>query len=166
MSPAAVAARHDGLPPVAAPDARVLILGSFPGEASLAVAQYYAHPRNHFWRLLAAVLGEPVDTLPYAQRLERLRARRVALWDTIVACERRGSLDQAIRVPVRGEVARMRAVAPGIAVVAFNGGTAARGAPAWRAAGYVTLALPSSSPAYTLPLARKLEAWRALGSWL
>jgi len=155
-----------GLPPVADADARVLILGSFPGEASLAARQYYAHPRNHFWPLLAAILDEPLTTLAYPARLARLKSRGVAVWDTIIACERMGSLDTAIRNARRGQAARMRRRAPGIRVVGFNGGTAARAAPAWRAAGYATLTLPSSSPAFTRPFAEKLSAWRAITEFL
>ena len=155
-----------GLPPVAASDARVLILGSFPSEASLAARQYYAHPRNHFWPLLEAVLDEPLTMLPYRARLVRLKARGVAVWDSIVACERAGSLDAAIRNAQRGEIARMRTLAPRIRLVGFNGGTASRAAPAWHAAGYATLVLPSSSPAYTRPFAEKLAAWRALSTFL
>ena len=160
------AAGRRGLPPVLPPEARVLVLGSFPGVASLAARQYYAHPRNHFWPVMGAVLGEPLCAMPYAERLARLAARGVALWDTIVACERRGSSDQAIRNAVRAEVSRVRRAAPGIVVVAFNGNTAARAAPRWHEAGYATLALPSTSPAYTRPLAEKIAAWRALGAWL
>ncbi len=158
--------RRRGLPPVLAPDARVLVLGSFPSEASLTAKQYYAHPRNHFWPLMGALLDEPLGALPYPQRLVRVRAHGVAIWDTIVACERAGSLDAAIRNAERGEIARVRRVARSLCSVAFNGGTAARAAPAWRAAGYETLLLPSTSPAYTLPFAAKLDAWRALLPWL
>jgi hypoxanthine-DNA glycosylase len=158
--------RRRGLPPVLAASARVLVLGSFPSEASLAAKQYYAHPRNHFWPLLGALLDEPLATLPYRMRLARVRAHGVAIWDTIIACERAGSLDAAIRNAERGEIARVRRVAASLRAVAFNGGTAARAAPAWRAAGYATLLLPSTSPAYTLPFAAKLEAWRALLPWL
>src|SRR6185312_12421196 len=110
----AAAPRQRGLPPVIAPDARVLILGSFPSEASLAARQYYAHPRNHFWPILGSVLNEPFAELPYADRLSRIRAHRVAIWDTIVACERTGSLDAAIRNAERGEIARVRRVARGL----------------------------------------------------
>jgi len=162
----ASAARRRGLPPVLAPDARVLILGSFPSEASLAARQYYAHPRNHFWPILGALLDEPLATLDYDARLARVRAHRVAIWDTIIACERRGSLDAAIRNAERGEIARVRRTARDLRAVAFNGGTAARAAPAWEAAGYATLVLPSTSPAYTKPLADKLAAWSALRAWL
>ncbi|MBU6483394.1 MAG: DNA-deoxyinosine glycosylase [Betaproteobacteria bacterium] len=160
------ARRRRGLPPVLGSDARVLILGSFPSEASLAARQYYAHPRNHFWPILGAVLGEALAELPYDQRLARVRAHRVGIWDTIVACERDGSLDAAIRNAECGEIARARRVARGLKAVCFNGRTAGRAGAAWREAGYATLVLPSTSPAYTLPLADKLAAWRALASWL
>ena len=160
------AARRRGLPPIVAPDARLLILGSFPGEASLAAARYYAHPRNQFWRLVGDVLDEPLHELEYADRLARLCARRIALWDTFVACRREGSLDAAIRDPVRGEVATITAAAPHLAAVAFNGTTAGKAAPAWAAAGFATVVLPSSSPAHTLAFERKRDAWRALREWL
>jgi len=162
----AKAPRRRGLPPVLAADTRVLILGSFPGEASLAARQYYAHPRNHFWPLLAAVVGEPLSELPYADRLASLLAHRIGVWDTIVACARAGSLDVAIRDATRGETGRVRRAAPDVALVCFNGVTAARAAPAWRAAGYATIALPSTSPAYTRPFAEKLAAWRRIADHL
>jgi hypoxanthine-DNA glycosylase len=154
--------RKRGLPPVLARDTRVLILGSFPGEASLAAQEYYAHPRNHFWPLLGAVLGLPIADLPYRRRLSMLRERGIGLWDVIVACERRGSLDGAIRNAEHGEIERVRRVARRLELVCFNGKTAARAKSAWRDAGYVTLVLPSSSPAYTRPFAEKLVAWHAI----
>jgi len=160
--PGSGAPRLRGLPPILAADTRVLILGSFPGVASLAAKQYYAHPRNHFWPLLGAILDEPLPALPYAERLARLRAHRVGLWDTIVACAREGSLDTAIRDAVRGETARVRRSAPKVELVCFNGKTAARAEPAWRAAGYDTRVLPSSSPAYTRPFAEKLATWSVI----
>lgn len=155
-----------GLPPVLAHDTRVLILGSFPGEASLAAKQYYAHPRNHFWPLLGALLDAPLQALPYRDRLALLRENRIGLWDVIVACQRQGSLDGAIRNPQRGDIARVRRAAPGLALVCFNGKTAARAEPIWRAAGYDTLALLSSSPAYTRPFAEKLAAWGPISDYL
>jgi TDG/mug DNA glycosylase family protein len=158
--------RRRGLPPLLAPDARVLILGSFPSEASLAARQYYAHPRNHFWPVLSALLNEPLVQMSYPARTARVRLHGIAIWDTIVACERKGSLDVAIRNAERGEIARIRRVARGLRAVCFNGGTAARAEPAWRAEGFATLILPSTSPAHTLPLARKVDAWRALTEYL
>jgi hypoxanthine-DNA glycosylase len=158
--------RHRGLPPVLAPHARVLILGSFPSEASLAAREYYAHPRNHFWPILGAVLNEPLAALPYAERLARVKAHRVAIWDTIISCERAGSLDAAIRNAEQGEIKRVRRVAHDLKAVCFNGSTAARAKTAWAHAGYATLVLPSTSPAYTLPISDKLAAWRSLAHWL
>jgi len=151
---------------VLARDTRVLILGSFPGEASLAAKQYYAHPRNHFWPLVGALLDAPLPTMPYRQRLAALRANGVGLWDAIVACERDGSLDGAIRNAERADVRRVRRSAPTVALVCFNGKTSGRAEPVWREAGYATLVLPSSSPANTLPFAGKLAAWRAIGDFL
>jgi hypoxanthine-DNA glycosylase len=158
--------RRRGLPPLLAPDARVLILGSFPSEASLAARQYYAHPRNHFWPVLSALLNEPLVEMSYPARTARVRLYGIAIWDTIIACERKGSLDAAIRNAERGEIARVRRVARGLRAVCFNGGTAARAEASWRAEGFATLVLPSTSPAYTLPLVRKVDAWRALMEYL
>ena len=147
-------------------DARVLILGSFPGVASLSARQYYAHPRNHFWPVLGAIIGEPLATLAYRERLRRVRAHRIGIWDTIVACERSGSLDADIRDALQGEIVRITRVARGLRAVCFNGATAARAEAGWRDAGFATLRLPSTSPAYTKPLADKVAAWRALAAWL
>ena len=166
VSRAVAPRRRRGLPPVIAPNARVLILGSFPSEASHAAGQYYAHPRNHFWPILGAVLDEPLADLAYADRLSRIRARGVAIWDTIIACERAGSLDTAIRNAEQGEIVRIRRVARELKAVCFNGNTAGRARPAWAAAGYATLVLPSTSPAYTRPVEEKLAAWRALREFL
>lgn len=159
--------RHQhGLPPAIDAQTRLLVLGSFPSEASLAAAQYYAHPRNHFWPLLAAVLELPLPALPYTRRLAALRRYRVGLWDVIVRCKRAGSSDGEIRDATHGEIEIARRRAPRLAVVCFNGQTAARAAGDWEAAGYGVRALPSSSPAYTLPFADKLAAWRVIGNLL
>jgi hypoxanthine-DNA glycosylase len=149
-----------GLPPVLDAATRVLILGSFPGAASLAARQYYAHPRNHFWPLLGALLDLPLADLTYARRLSALRAHRIGLWDSIVRCARAGSADAAIRRAELAEIALARRRAPELERVCFNGQTAARAAPLWREAGYAVCVLPSSSPAYTLPFIEKLAAWR------
>jgi hypoxanthine-DNA glycosylase len=163
---ATVTKRQRGLPPVVDARTRVLVLGSFPGVASLAARQYYAHPRNHFWPIVGAILGEPLVEMPYAKRLQRLAARRIGVWDIIVACQRRGSSDAAIRNAERGSVSRIHRAAEALALVCFNGNTAATARPVWQAAGYATLALPSTSPAYTRPFTEKLAAWRAIEAWL
>ena len=91
--------------PVGSADARLLILGSLPGEASLAAQRYYAHPTNQFWRLLGGAIGEGLAALDYQARLERLAARDIALWDVVAEARRRGSLDGAIRAATPNELA-------------------------------------------------------------
>jgi hypoxanthine-DNA glycosylase len=156
-----VAERQRGLAPILGAATRVLVLGSFPGAASLAAGQYYAHPRNHFWPLIGELLQLPLAELPYDRRIRSMQAAGLGLWDTIVACRREGSLDGAIRDPEWGDPRLALDCAPRLALVCFNGKTAARALPRWRDAGTATLALPSTSPAYTLPLAAKVAAWRA-----
>lgn len=152
-----------GLAPVLDRNVRVLILGSFPGAASLAAGQYYAHPRNQFWRLLGAAIGEDLAALPYPQRLLRLLAHRIGLWDVIAACNRNGSLDTAIRDPRANDFTRLRQLCPALRRVCFNGKTAGRHAKDFEAAGFETLVLPSSSPAHAaLGFEQKLASWQAL----
>jgi hypothetical protein len=86
-----------GFPPIIDGRTETLILGSFPSEASLAAGQYYAHPRNQFWRLLGALLGEPLAELDYGERAARVLAHRFGIWDVLDACRRPGSLDADIR---------------------------------------------------------------------
>jgi hypoxanthine-DNA glycosylase len=152
-----------GLPPVVGRASRVLILGSFPGEASLVQARYYAHPRNQFWPILGALLGEPLAGLPYEDRLERLKARGLALWDVLGACRRRGSLDAAIRDARANDFDALLDAMPGLGAVVFNGATAAKAAPDFAARGLATYRMPSTSPAHAgLSFEGKLAGWRAL----
>ncbi|SPA25645.1 DNA-deoxyinosine glycosylase [Cupriavidus taiwanensis] len=154
---------HQGLPPVIDAHTRVLVLGSFPGAASLAARQYYAHPRNQFWPLLGALTGEPLAELPYAERLVRLLAHRIGVWDVLGACQREGSLDSNIRYPQANDFTRLRALAPSLRRIGFNGGTSGRFAPQFAAQGYETVVLPSSSPAHAArSFEQKLSLWRSL----
>ena len=146
---------------------RVLILGSLPGEISLARAQYYANPRNQFWRLLAAVSGRDMPD-DYGARLAALRAIHIGLWDVVGSAERTGSLDGAIRKATPNPLGDLVASLPRLKAVAFNGGRAsATGAAALAGQpGLVILPLPSSSPAYTLSFELKLARWQALAPFL
>ena len=151
----------DGFAPVGDDATHTLILGSFPGVASLAATQYYAHPRNQFWRLLGAVLDEPLAELVYEERLRRLLSHGIGVWDVLAACHREGSLDAAIRNAQPNDFASLRDHAPLLRKVCFNGKTAGRFAPVIGAAGYTTLVLPSSSPANAmLSFDQKLRLWR------
>jgi hypoxanthine-DNA glycosylase len=152
-----------GLPPVLDAETRVLILGSFPGEASLQAKQYYAHPRNHFWRLVSEVVSEDLYSLPYEERLTRLRAHHIGLWDVIDACEREGSLDSAIRKAQANDFDVLKHQCPQLKRVCFNGKTSGKFAPRFAEAGFETLVLPSSSPAnMQLNFAQKLAVWRGI----
>jgi hypoxanthine-DNA glycosylase len=150
-----------GLPPVIARRTRLVVLGSFPGAASLAAAQYYAHPRNQFWPLVSALLGEELGALGYAQRLRRLRVHGLGLWDVIAACRRQGSLDSAIRGERWNDLASLRRRAPGLVAVAHNGGASARAMHVTAELGLRVYRLPSTSPANaSWSFERKLAAWR------
>lgn len=146
---------------------KVLILGTLPGVASLRKAQYYGHPRNKFWELLGTALGEDLRALGYAKRLNRLKARGVALWDIVADARRAGSLDAAIEDARHNEVLDL-ILKRRIKAVFFNGRLARAmferrfGTPPVPA-----FLLPSSSPAYaSLPLAAKARGWRRIRAYL
>ena len=151
-----------GLAPVIARHSRMIVLGSFPGVASLRAQQYYGHPRNHFWPLLGAIWGLDLSLLPYAERLALLHARGLGLWDVYASCRREGSLDSAIEDAQLNDLASLMRRAPGLQLVAHNGGESARAMRHTLALGLPVLKLPSSSPANaSWSFERKLAAWRA-----
>jgi len=153
----------EGLAPILFADTRLVVLGSFPGAASLAAQQYYGHPRNNLWPLLSALWGEDLFAMAYAQRLAALRRHRVGLWDVYRSCEREGSLDSAIRAPVPNDLAQLKALAPQLQAVAHNGAESARSRRLTEALGVDVHTLPSTSPANaSWSFERKLAAWRAV----
>lgn len=164
------AERKRSFPPVVDQHTRVLILGSLPGEASLAAIQYYAHPRNAFWRLLETVLDAPLVALPYADRLTTLGQRGIGLWDVVEQAERRGSLDAAILNPRTNDLLALIETLPALRAVAFNGGTSAKLGSRLLAPvsdQIELIALPSSSPAHAArSFAEKAKAWAVMKNWL
>ena len=159
--PAADALRQ-GLAPLLDGSVRLLVLGSFPSPASLTAQQYYAHPRNQFWPILGAILNEPLPGLPYPERLRRLLAHRVGLWDVFAACRRTGSLDSQIHAAWPNDLGRLAQFAPQLEAVAFNGGAAGRFRGTVQALGYCCAVLPSTSPAHaSRRLEDKLVLWKA-----
>lgn len=158
-----------GLPPIAGADARLVLLGSLPGDASLAARRYYAHPTNQFWRLLGGALGEELHALDYEARLARLAARRIGLWDVVASASRHGSLDQAIREAAHNRIEHWLNDFPDLRAIAFNGSAAAAigrkliGEPPTHVA---LVDLPSSSAANTRTFAEKLAAWSLLRDFL
>ena len=155
-------ARLVGLAPVIARHTKLLVLGSFPGAASLQAQQYYGHPRNHFWPLLSALWGVDLVGMGYRQRLAELRRRGLGLWDIYASCRRQGSLDQAIEDAEYNDLASVRRRAPALGWVAHNVGESARAMRHVASLGYEVLRLPSTSPANaSWSFDRKLAAWRA-----
>jgi hypoxanthine-DNA glycosylase len=149
-----------GLPPIINRQARILILGSFPSEASLAARHYYAHRQNQFWRILAAVLGQPLLEMDYEAKRAAVQAAGLAIWDVYGECERQGSLDSSIRDGEPNDFASLHKLAPALRRVCFNGQTAGKFSPNLVALGYETLILPSTSPANAgWSFERKLAAW-------
>jgi hypoxanthine-DNA glycosylase len=163
-----MAERKRSFAPVVDETIRVLVLGSLPGEESLARGQYYANPRNQFWRLIGAVAGSALEPLDYQARLARLIEAGIGLWDTVGSAMRRGSLDADIRGIEANALAELVATLPELRAVGFNGGRSAS-LGMKQLAGRPELALiplPSSSPAFTLPFGAKLERWMALRPYL
>ncbi|GAA0643304.1 DNA-deoxyinosine glycosylase [Brevundimonas lenta] len=160
--------RLSAFEPVTDARTRVLVLGSLPGAASLKAGQYYGNPQNGFWRLIGGVTGRDLVALSYPERLEALKAARVGLWDVIASAYRPGSLDQAIREAEAADLKRLIADLPDLRAVAFNGATSARiGRRSLEGVEGLTLIdLPSSSPAFTKPLAWKAEHWAIIGDFV
>ena len=153
-----------GFPPVIDAGIETLILGSFPSVASLGKAQYYAHPQNHFWRLVGAVIGEQLNEMDYETRKRTLLKHRIGLWDIIDACRRDGSLDSNIRDARHNDFEQVTRAAKKLRRVCFNGKTAGKREPEFAALGYETLVLPSSSPAYTMRFEEKLKQWKKIAA--
>ncbi|WP_286758488.1 DNA-deoxyinosine glycosylase [Ralstonia sp. RL] len=157
--------RKRSFEPVIDENVRLLILGSLPGELSLAQSQYYANPQNRFWTLISEVIGERLDALQYPDRLQALLRHGIGLWDVVAEAHREGSLDSKIRDHAHNDLVGLINKLPQLTAIAFNGGTAVRlGLKALKdnANRYQIIKLPSSSPAYTLAYADKLRAWQTL----
>ena len=160
------ARRAAGFAPVARADARILILGSLPGQRSIAVQQYYAHPQNAFWKIMAELAGASGS---YTERCTALLQSRIALWDVLANSVRPGSLDADIRMATAepNDLDNFLAAHPGIERILFNGQKAAdifrrRVLPGLANKDFRLLTMPSTSPAYAaIGYADKLQSWRA-----
>lgn len=160
-----------GLPPIVSADTRLLILGSFPGVASLRAQQYYAHPQNQFWKILQSIwpnIPMPGGLDSYEERTRWLFKRGLGLWDVYASCEREGSLDSAIRNAQVNDFAALRLRCPHLSAMAHNGGESFRHARSvqqslsiHQAQELPVFKLPSSSPAHaSWSLEKKCAAWR------
>ncbi len=140
----------------------MLILGSFLSTASLAAQQYSAHPQNQFWRILGAVIEQPLRKMDYAVRLVAVRTAGIGIWDVYSSCERAGSLDSAIREARPNDLGALRTAAPSLRRICFNGRMAAKRIREVEAMGFEALVLPSTSQAHAgMSFEQKLAAWQA-----
>ncbi|MCH8619133.1 DNA-deoxyinosine glycosylase [Undibacterium sp. TS12] len=158
-------ARKRCFDPVTNRQTRLLILGSLPGETSLAQQQYYANRQNRFWTLMSALLEQDLLVLAYPARLQTLQAHGVGLWDVVAEAQRQGSLDSSIRERSDNDLPGLLKTLPQLKTIAFNGGTAAKlglKILGQQARDYRIVQLPSSSPAYTLAYKEKLRLWQQL----
>ena len=146
----------------------MLVLGSLPGEMSLAVQRYYAHPQNRFWHLIGNAIGTELERLDYEDRLAVLLAAKVGLWDTVASAQRTGSLDAAIRDAEHNPLVELAASLPELRAVGFNGKISARiGMSQLAHTDLALIPLPSSSPAHaSMRLAEKEKLWGQLREFL
>jgi hypoxanthine-DNA glycosylase len=152
--------RLEGLAPILSPDTRVLVLGSFPGVASLRAQQYYGHPQNHFWKILGALWALPLPAMPYGERVVALREHGLGVWDVYGACEREGSLDADILNAELNDFSMVLRECPLLEAIAHNGGESFRHARHTQKLGVPVYRLPSTSPANaSWSFDRKLAAW-------
>ena len=153
-----------GLAPLLNADTSLLVLGSFPGVASLRAQQYYGHPQNQFWKIVATLLASDaakVLALPYAERAQWLLDQGVGLWDVYAACEREGSLDANIELAQPNDLQSLSTWCPALVAIAHNGGESFKHAKRSQALGLPVYRLPSTSPAHAAwSFERKLTAWR------
>lgn len=162
--------RKSSFPPVVCQSCRVLVLGSLPGEESLRQAQYYAHPRNAFWPMMAELCGFELS-LPYGERLSCLLKAGIALWDVVGSGRRQGSLDQNIQDETPNDIEALLEGLPELELICCNGGASFRYLrryfpQLWQQGRLRIRQLPSTSPAAARwTYGQKREAWaQALAS--
>ena len=152
--------RLQGLPPVLDTHTRVLVLGSFPGVASLRAQRYYGHPQNQFWKILGALWSQDLMAASDPERIAAALAHGLGIWDVYASCEREGSLDTAIRKAELNDLASLRQRCPQLQAIAHNGGESFRHAKHTEALGVPVYKLPSTSPANaSWSFERKRAAW-------
>ena len=153
--------RLHGLAPILDANTRLIVLGSFPGRASLRAQRYYAHPQNQFWKILGTLWGLPLHDMNYTEKTDALRAHGLGVWDVYATCEREGSLDSAIKNAQLNDLNGLKTRCPRLQGFAHNGGESFKHARHTRALGLPVYRLPSTSPANaSWSFERKLAAWR------
>ena len=159
--------RISSFAPIVSEDAKILILGSVPGAKSLEMQQYYAHPQNQFWRIIFHLFNENY-TSDYVEKLQVLKRNKIALWDVIDTCERKGSLDSEIRNEEANDIRQLLENYPSIKAIFCNGQKSFKNLLkiTGRENEIPVFVLPSTSPLHTISFEKKLREWEILNSFL
>ena len=159
--------RISSFAPIISEDAQILILGSVPGVKSLEMQQYYAHPQNQFWRIIFHLFNENY-TSDYVEKLQVLKRNKIALWDVIDTCERKGSLDSEIRNEETNDIRQLLKNYPNIKAIFCNGQKSFKNLQKilGKECAIPIFVLPSTSPLHTISFEKKLREWEILNSFL
>ncbi len=153
--------------PIIDKESKILILGSIPGVKSLEMQQYYAHPQNQFWRIIFHLFNENY-TSDYVEKLQVLKRNKIALWDVIDTCERKGSLDSEIRNEETNDIRQLLKNYPNIKAIFCNGQKSFKNLQKilGKECAIPIFVLPSTSPLHTISFEKKLREWEILNSFL
>lgn len=159
--------RINSFPPIVDEESKILILGSVPGVKSLQMQQYYAHPQNQFWKLMFHLFGEEFSP-DYNTRLELLKTNKVALWDVIESCERKGSLDTEIKDEIDNDILELIENHSNIKTIFCNGQKSYKNLLKILGKNFKIpiFVLPSTSPLHTVKFEEKLESWKVIKNYL
>ena len=159
--------RINSFPPIVDEQSQILILGSVPGVKSLEMQQYYAHPQNQFWKLMFHLFDKPFS-LDYQERIELLKENKIALWDVIESCERKGSLDTEIKNEIDNNIPQLIENYPNIKIIFCNGQKSYKNLIKILGKNFKIpiVVLPSTSPLHTVKFEEKLESWKVIKDFL
>ncbi len=159
--------RIKSFPPIVNEQSEILILGSVPGNKSLLMQQYYAHPQNQFWKLMFHLFEEKYS-LDYQKRIDFLKKNKIALWDVIESCERKGSLDTEIKNEIDNNIPQLIENHPKIKIIFCNGQKSYKNLIKILGKDFKIpiMVLPSTSPLHTVKFEKKLEVWKVIMDYL
>lgn len=159
--------RISSFPPIVDKSSKILILGSVPGVKSLQMQQYYAHPQNNFWKLMFHLVDTEFSS-DYHTRLQLLKKHRIALWDVIESCERKGSKDTDIKSEIDNDIQELINSYPNIKIIFCNGQKSYKNLLKVVGKNFIIpiVVLPSTSPLHTIKFEEKLEQWKIIKDYL
>lgn len=159
--------RISSFPPIVDKSSKILILGSVPGVKSLQMQQYYAHPQNNFWKLMFHLVDTEFSS-DYHTRLQLLKKHRIALWDVIESCERKGSKDTDIKSEIDNDIQELINSHPNIKMIFCNGQKSYKNLLKVVGKNFIIpiVVLPSTSPLHTIKFEEKLEQWKIIKDYL